>query len=114
MKKPAFVAIAFILIALSFAAGYLFSKPGSGKPGSGERKILYYVDPMNPGFKSDKPGIAPCGMPLEPVYAEESGGTPRSPSAEAGTVRMTPARQQETGVRVGQVEKKATTHTLRL
>lgn len=38
-----------------------------------EPKILYYVDPMHPTYKSDKPGIAPdCGMQLTPVYAEDS------------------------------------------
>jgi RND family efflux transporter MFP subunit len=37
-----------------------------------EPKILYYVDPMHPSYKSDKPGIAPdCGMQLTPVYADD-------------------------------------------
>jgi Cu(I)/Ag(I) efflux system membrane fusion protein len=35
--------------------------------------ILYYVDPMHPAYRSDKPGIAPdCGMELVPVYADGS------------------------------------------
>ncbi|HEY4682007.1 MAG TPA: heavy metal-binding domain-containing protein, partial [Candidatus Acidoferrales bacterium] len=39
---------------------------------AGERKILYWVDPMHPAYKSDKPGTAPdCGMDLVPVYADE-------------------------------------------
>jgi protein SCO1/2 len=34
-----------------------------------DRKVLYYVDPMHPSYKSDKPGTAPdCGMRLEPVF----------------------------------------------
>ena len=45
--------------------------PGRPDKATAERKILHYVDPMNPAFKSDKPGIAPCGMPLEPVYADQ-------------------------------------------
>ena len=37
-----------------------------------EPSILYYVDPMHPSYKSDKPGIAPdCGMQLTPVYADD-------------------------------------------
>ncbi|MBV9441318.1 MAG: hypothetical protein JO217_01355, partial [Acidobacteriaceae bacterium] len=33
------------------------------------RRILYYIDPMHPSYKSDKPGIAPdCGMQLQPVW----------------------------------------------
>jgi len=42
--------------------------------------VLYYVDPMHPAYKSDKPGIAPdCGMKLEPVYAD--GGAPPAGTA---------------------------------
>ena len=38
-----------------------------------DRKVLYYVDPMHPAYKSGKPGKAPdCGMPLEPVFATSS------------------------------------------
>ncbi len=42
-----------------------------GAESVGERKILYWQDPMHPQYKSDKPGKAPdCGMDLVPVYAE--------------------------------------------
>jgi RND family efflux transporter MFP subunit len=47
-------------------------KPVWTSPAPGERKILYWQDPMHPAYKSDKPGKAPdCGMDLVPVYAEE-------------------------------------------
>ena len=40
-------------------------------PAKAERRVLYWVDPMHPAYKSDKPGIAPdCGMKLEPVYED--------------------------------------------
>jgi hypothetical protein len=33
------------------------------------RTILYYIDPMHPAYKSNRPGKAPdCGMALVPVY----------------------------------------------
>jgi RND family efflux transporter MFP subunit len=35
-----------------------------------ERKVLYWYDAMNPAMHSDKPGKAPDGMDLVPVYAE--------------------------------------------
>jgi len=113
MKRNLIVISIVIVAILSFAAGSWFARPGSSD--KAERKVLYYVDPMNPGFRSDKPGIAPCGMPLEPVYADGGQETqgPSSPG-DTGAVRMTPQRQQEIGVRVAQVEKKAITHTLRL
>jgi len=113
MNKPFLIATVLVLVAVSFAAGYLFSKPDSVQSRA-DRKVLYYVDPMNPGFRSDKPGIAPCGMPLEPVYTEGSGGHPQSPSAVPGAIRINPARQQEIGVHVAQVERKPSVHTVRL
>jgi len=39
--------------------------------GKKQPKILYYVDPMNPSNKSDKPGKAPCGMDMVPIYEDE-------------------------------------------
>src|SRR3977135_455597 len=56
------------------------------------RHVLYYVDPMHPSYKSDKPGIAPdCGMRLVPVFAEDLGNAQTSsplaqlPPGAAGT-----------------------------
>ena len=59
-------------VAGAFGGGYIYrSVKGGAGGGQGQRKILYYVDPMHPAYKSDKPGIAPdCGMTLEPVYAD--------------------------------------------
>jgi RND family efflux transporter MFP subunit len=78
--------IAFvIMIAGAFASGYVYKAikgGGTASGGKGERKVLYWVDPMHPAYKSDKPGIAPdCGMKLEPVYAD-GGGPPSQPAGE--------------------------------
>ena len=65
----------------------------------GERRILYWVDPMHPAYKSDRPGIAPdCGMQLEPVYADEMEKLAKMPP---GTVHIKPERQQTIGVKLG-------------
>src|SRR4030065_2288847 len=41
---------------------------------NGEKKILYWQDPMHPAFTSDKQGKAPdCGMDLGPGDAEGGG-----------------------------------------
>ena len=45
--------------------------PGPRRPK--ERKIKYWVSPMDPGYIRDKPGKAPCGMDMVPVYEEEGG-----------------------------------------
>ncbi|GLI34640.1 efflux RND transporter periplasmic adaptor subunit [Desulforhabdus amnigena] len=80
------------------------------KPPSGERKPLYWVDPMNPSHKSDKPGKAPDGMDLVPVYAEE--GAP-SESLPPGSVQIKPRRQQLIGVQYGEVAEGPVTKTIR-
>ncbi len=117
VMKIHFKVILFILIvAGAFLTGYWLNSTG-GKAGE-ERKILYYIDPMNPAFKSDKPGIAPCGMPLEPVYADKNGFTAGGPdprvSLPPGTVRIAPEKQQLIGVKMMTVEKAPWTHTLRV
>jgi Cu(I)/Ag(I) efflux system membrane fusion protein len=54
------------------------------------RQVLYYVDPMHPAYRSNKPGKAPdCGMDLEPVYA----------ATTPGDVHLAP--DQEQAVRLG-------------
>ena len=81
-------------------------------------KILYYVDPMHPSYKADKPGLAPdCGMPLKPVY--EDGAQLRDTeesfsSARSGNINIDPGKQQLAGVRVMSVEKTASDGQLRL
>lgn len=68
----------FVVVALAgaFAGGYFVRTRRADVPaaaGPAERKVLYWVDPMHPSYKSDRPGIAPdCGMALEPVYADDA------------------------------------------
>ncbi len=67
---------ALVVITLAFGGGYALRATRTSASASNGRKILYYVDPMHPAYKSDKPGVAPdCGMTLEPVYADEATGT---------------------------------------
>ncbi len=118
MKKPLHVAVLLSFGALSFVAGVRFGgRATSGAP-PGSRKVLYYVDPMHPAYRSEKPGIAPdCGMPLEPVYEDggQAGASEDAPSRSlpAGAVQVSPARQQLVGLRTGVVEKAAGAHTIR-
>src|SRR4030067_892395 len=49
---------------------------GTANSETRERQVLYWTDPMVPGFKSDKPGKTPfMDMQLVPVYADEGGTT---------------------------------------
>jgi len=54
--------------------------------------VLYYVDPMNPAHRSARPGKAPDGMDLEPVYS--GGETVQLTAMNPGSVRLTPEQEQ--------------------
>ena len=78
------IAFVLIVVAAAFASGFVVRgvrfERAAVATNPGERRILYYIDPMHPGYKSDKSGTAPdCGMQLEPVYAEAAAaaGVPR-------------------------------------
>jgi multidrug efflux pump subunit AcrA (membrane-fusion protein) len=63
--------VAVVALAGMFMGGYIVRATKHSTSANG-RRILYYVDPMHPAYKSDKPGVAPdCGMTLEPVYADD-------------------------------------------
>jgi membrane fusion protein, copper/silver efflux system len=120
MKKALYSSLLLAVVIAAFLSGSRFGRRSFIAPMPAEaHRILYYVDPMHPAYRSDKPGIAPdCGMQLQPVYA---GGQPaadvpaqsRLPLAP-GSVRIDPARQQLFGVRVGPVEKTSGSYNLRL
>lgn len=115
MKKAPLIVLSAVVIGLSFLAGAWFNHHKSSPANSdGTRKVLYYVDPMNPSHTSDKPGLAPCGMKMEPVYADDASSAPEGGPTLPGTVRLSLEKQQLIGVRTGRAEHKAVQHTLRL
>ena len=90
---------AVISIALGLAVGWFFFRSAQQESESGERKIRYWVDPMHPEYKSDKPGTAPdCGMDLVPVYEDEGEEASTDGPAIPGAVKITPEKQQLIGV----------------
>ena len=79
------------------------------------RKILYWTDPMIPGYKAPGPGKSPMGMDLVPVYEEETpSGTAASAMPEGyAPVLLTPQKQQLIGIRSAPVERRKLTKTIR-
>jgi len=79
MKKSLAPLLLLVLLIAAFRGGTWYSQRWAGPDhdsSNGERRILHYVDPMNPANVSENPGIAPCGMPMEPVYDDgESAGS---------------------------------------
>ncbi|PWT88255.1 MAG: hypothetical protein C5B56_09050 [Proteobacteria bacterium] len=56
-----------LALALTIVLGgaYVAARGPAARAGA----VLYYVDPMHPSYRSDRPGKAPdCGMALEPVF----------------------------------------------
>jgi Cu(I)/Ag(I) efflux system membrane fusion protein len=116
MRRTSLAIAVVAAIALSYGLGRYNLRLQTGSTQG--RHILYYVDPMHPSYKSDKPGIAPdCGMPLVPVYSDDSGNAlPPSPMAQlpAGAVTIDAATQRLMGLRVAPVENTASTRTVRV
>jgi membrane fusion protein, copper/silver efflux system len=104
-----------LLIAAGFAGGYGYGR-WYGKPpaASREKKILFYVDPMHPWYKSDKPGIAPdCNMDLVPVYQGEEGKYQAKKDSAPGEIDVSAEKQQLIGVTYGTVDYENTSDSIR-
>ncbi|MHC1725066.1 MAG: efflux RND transporter periplasmic adaptor subunit [Syntrophobacteraceae bacterium] len=101
------LSITWMFMAYSWSSWHTIAKSGSRD----DRKILYYVDPMNPSNISEKPGTAPCGMAMEPVYDDEE-NTQTGPIPQ-GSVKISPQKQQLIGVRVSTVEETSRTQSFR-
>jgi membrane fusion protein, copper/silver efflux system len=74
---------------------------------SGERKILYYRNPMGLPDTSPVPKKDSMGMDYIPVYADEGSGT------VPGTVAISPERIQMLGVRTEAASLRPMAHTVR-
>ncbi len=87
----------------------LASAAAAATAAPGERKILYWYDPMHPIYKSDKPGKAPdCGMELVPKYADNQ------PAESApGSVTIGADKQQQIGVRTAEVKRESLVREVR-
>ena len=92
-----------IVAALAAASGYylgggLSDHEMSAADGESEseREIIYWVAPMDPNYRRDKPGKSPMGMDLVPVYADEV-------SQDSG-VTISPSLENSLGVRTATAE----------
>jgi len=92
-----------VLIIIALAVGvYIGPRISSFNPGgagdaagaSGEKKVLYWVAPMDPNYKRDKPGKSLMGMDLVPVYAGDE--------LSSDAVTISPAVENNLGVRTAQ------------
>jgi Cu(I)/Ag(I) efflux system membrane fusion protein len=73
--------------------------PLTTTPASEEPDILYWVAPMDPGYRRDEPGKSPMGMDLVPVYADSRTG------GDGNIVSIAPEVVQNLGVRTAKSER---------
>jgi len=116
MNKSRLIFIAVIVLPLVLAAGYFAGRRGNTMNGADRlptsdttteaRKVLYWKAPMDPNFRSDKPGKSPMGMDLVPVYANGSG------TGATSDVKIDPAVVNNLGVRTAEVQQGALSHRI--
>lgn len=89
-------------LAIGFAIGHSHRGPAL----AAAHRVLYYVDPMHPSYRSDKPGTAPdCGMDLVPVYADAVGQSLVATGDDASdSLKIDPASQKVYGIQLAAVE----------
>ncbi len=112
MKKAWYLVPVVGALAVGFGLGHLNRRPAT----AAAHRVLYYVDPMHPAYRSDKPGKAPdCGMDLVPVYADTVGKSlVASDDGPTGSLRIDPATQKIYGIQLASVESDSGTRTIRV
>ena len=113
MRKTIFI-LAPVLLAGLILAGCSKTPKGGGAntdtasttSNMGERKVLYWYDPMNPTVHFDHPGKSPTmDMDLVPMYADQGENNP-------DVIRIDPAMVQNIGVVTALVERRRLTRTI--
>ncbi|MGQ9368701.1 efflux RND transporter periplasmic adaptor subunit [Azospirillum sp. ST 5-10] len=97
--------LAAVALAAGLGGGIAYERSAAGAGAApGEKKILYWVAPMDPNYRRAAPGKSPMGMDLIPVYdGEEPAAAPvAAPADGAGVVAVSPATVNAIGVRIGQ------------
>lgn len=101
--------VSLLLLGAAIGAGAVWQlAPSAGmsagdSSASGEKQPLYWVAPMDPNYRRDKPGKSPMGMDLIPVYEEDQGGGEMG----AGTIKISPEVVNNLGVRLGKVTRES-------
>lgn len=87
------IILGFVGAVLKFAA----TSENTTDMETANKQPLYWVAPMDPNYRRDKPGKSPMGMDLIPVYEEGTADT-----MDAGTVSISAVVENNLGVRTTQ------------
>ena len=119
MKTAVQLTLIAIVAAVALYGGYWYGSRGADRghaavaaapaaeAGSGERRILYYRNPMGLPDTSPVPKKDSMGMDYIPVYEGEE-------TSDAGAVTVSPARMQTLGVRTARVERQVLEEPIRV
>ncbi len=104
MKRPYPMLIVIALIMIGgvtlFTLNPFANNNATEQTGSSDKKILYWVAPMDANYRRDEPGKSPMGMDLIPVYEGDGAFS----GAEASSIRIDPSVINNIGVRTAKVE----------
>ena len=108
------IATTVIALLVGSGVGYWVSSNKSDESAgkqtaAGERKPLFYRNPMNPAITSPAPAKDEMGMDYVPVYAEDS----QPKESKAGTVRIDPTVVQNIGVRTTVAQRATLSRNIR-
>ncbi len=94
-----FIPVVPITLFASLFASVLTLMPSPGMTEEG-KEILYWVAPMDPNYRRDKPGKSPMGMDLIAVYTNNKAAV----GDNAGAISISPTVVQNLGVRTKNAE----------
>ncbi|GJL94276.1 MAG: hemolysin D [Hyphococcus sp.] len=104
MKRPYQILVVAALVLIGGAAFLTFNPFSNNdavdEAASSDKKILYWVAPMDANYRRDEPGKSPMGMDLIPVYE----GQDNAGGADASSVQIDPSVVNNIGVRTAKVE----------
>ena len=104
-----YIAIAAVSIIVGLILGALIFGGSGHSDSSKSKEPLYWVAPMDPNYKRDKPGKSPMGMDLIPVY-EEGGDTKE---VGPGAIKINPNVVNNLGVRTVKAKREALVSEIR-
>jgi Cu(I)/Ag(I) efflux system membrane fusion protein len=115
MNRKILLLVLSVSLAAAIAAGlsghwyFMMREPAAP---AADRKILYWTDPMVPGYRSDKPGKSPfMDMQLVPVYDETAGGAVAVTDGSSA-VTIAPEVINRLGVRTERAASKSPTRRI--
>lgn len=106
INKYVYITTGAIIGALLGASAMLLLNISDVNHSIKEAEPMYWVAPMDPNYKRDKPGLSPMGMELIPVYDNHDNNQDGNAAMGLGVVKISPEVINNLGVRAEQVALK--------